>query len=255
MESTVQRVLDSRIAGAVNFRDIGGYPAGERRVRWGRVYRSGLTHAITAEGLETLARELGIRTVVDLRTPAELRAGLLPLEEHGIRHVHASLLEGEDMAAELQVERVMAMFAGTYRWADSYVAMVESSPDAIRHVFESLAEPAALPAVIQCSGGRDRTGVTIGLLLAVLGVAPETIAEDYALTGELLVPHVQHFADFATAAGYTVEDMARLVRTSPDAMLSFLARIEERYGSAEGALLAAGVRPESIAALREALLD
>jgi protein-tyrosine phosphatase len=251
----VQRVLDARVAGAVNLRDIGGYPAGDRRVRWGRVYRSGLTHAITSEGLATLAGELGIRTIIDLRTPAERRAGLLALGESGIRDIHVSLLDGDEVAEAVQIERVMAMFAGTYDWAASYVEMVEARPAMLRLVFEALAEPGALPAVVHCSGGRDRTGVTIGLLLAVLGVAPETIAEDYALTGDLLTPHVQHFAGFALAAGLSVEDMARLVRTTPETMLTFLRRIEERYGSAERTLLEAGIRPETIAALREALLE
>ncbi|MCS6802623.1 MAG: tyrosine-protein phosphatase [Chloroflexota bacterium] len=255
METMMERVLDRRIAGAVNFRDIGGYPARGGRVRWGRVYRSGLMHAITRDGLAILANELGVRTVIDLRTPAELQAGLLPLAEYGIRHVHASLLDVADVSAAMQIERVMAMFAGTYDWAGSYLAMVESSPAMFQRVFETLAEAGTLPAVVQCSGGRDRTGVTIALLLAVLGVAPETIAADYALTGDALLPHLHHFASFAAAAGYTLEDMARLVRTTPDAMLAFLARIEERYGSAEGALLAAGVRPATIAALREALLE
>lgn len=255
METMNERVLDGRIAGAVNFRDIGGYPAGDRRVRWGRVYRSGLTHAITREGLATLTNELGVRTVIDLRTPAEVEAGLLPFADYGIRHVHASLLEAENVSAALQIERVMAMFAGTYDWAESYVAMVESSPAMVRRVFDTLAEPAAMPVVVHCSGGRDRTGVTLALLLAVLGVGPETIAHDYALTGDLLLPHVHHFAGFALAAGFSVEEMARLVRTTPETMLRFLARIDERYGSAEGALLEAGVRPASIAALREALLE
>ncbi|MFN8533257.1 MAG: tyrosine-protein phosphatase [Dehalococcoidia bacterium] len=249
----MQRVLDGRIAGAVNLRDIGGYRAGDNRVRWGRVYRSGMTHTISAEGLAALTGELGVRTVIDLRTPAERRGGLLALE--GVRHVHASMLDvGDDTPGPEQLERIMKMLAGSFDWAGSYVEMVQTSPEVLRTVFESLSAGETLPAVIHCTAGRDRTGVSIGLLLSLLGVAPEEIAEDYALTGDLLLPHLHQFSGFDTA-GFSREDFARLVATTPAAMLMFLERVADLYGSAEGALVAAGVRPESLAAIREQLLD
>jgi protein-tyrosine phosphatase len=254
-EVNVQRVYDGQIKGAVNLRDIGGYPAGDCRVRWGRVYRSGLTHAITPAGLAAFAQELGVRTVIDLRTPAEVDGGLAPFADHQIRHVHASVIEAVTLPASDQIARVMAMYDGSDDWAERYAGMLRAAPEVFRQVFEAMAEPAALPAVVHCSGGRDRTGVTIALLLRVLGVAPETIAEDYALTGDLLAPHVHHFAGFAQAGGLTVEQMALLVRTSPAPMLAFLDHLEATYGSADAFLLQAGVQPGALATLRDLLLD
>ena len=58
--------------GQPNFRDIGGYTANDgRQVRWGTVYRSGELNKLSDRDLDRLA-ELGIRTVVDLRSEAEI---------------------------------------------------------------------------------------------------------------------------------------------------------------------------------------
>jgi protein tyrosine/serine phosphatase len=64
-----------------NFRDLGGYETlSGHRVRWGAVFRSDALHRMTGADLE-LALGLGLRTVIDLRSSAEL-------EEEG-RFAHA----------------------------------------------------------------------------------------------------------------------------------------------------------------------
>jgi protein-tyrosine phosphatase len=69
MESSLERRL--AFDGAVNFRDIGGYPARcGRRIRWQRVYRSDNLGGLTAADLLRL-RVLGLRTLIDFRLPAE----------------------------------------------------------------------------------------------------------------------------------------------------------------------------------------
>src|SRR5262245_13765367 len=59
------RILD--LAGSCNFRDCGGYLAADgRRLRWGRLYRSGSLGRLTSEAVEIL-RGLDVRAVCDLR--------------------------------------------------------------------------------------------------------------------------------------------------------------------------------------------
>jgi protein-tyrosine phosphatase len=36
--------------------------------------------------------------------------------------------------------------------------------------------------VVHCAAGRDRTGIVIGALLSLIGVEPDDIADDYALS-------------------------------------------------------------------------
>jgi protein-tyrosine phosphatase len=49
-------------------------------------------------------------------------------------------------------------------------------------VFERLADPENLPAVLHCTAGKDRTGFASALVLLALGVPEETVYEDYLLS-------------------------------------------------------------------------
>jgi protein-tyrosine phosphatase len=56
--------------GALNFRDIGGYPAaGGLQTRWRLIYRSDSRHFLTAEDLPVFDA-LGVRSIYDLRRQA-----------------------------------------------------------------------------------------------------------------------------------------------------------------------------------------
>ena len=62
------------LQGGRNFRDLGGYRTHDgRRVRWGRLYRSGSLAALTEADCRYLGG-LGIRWVCDLRTTHERRS-------------------------------------------------------------------------------------------------------------------------------------------------------------------------------------
>ena len=56
------------LEGGRNFRDLGGYPTLDgRRVRWGRVFRSGMMANLTDADYDYLSA-LGIRVVCDFRS-------------------------------------------------------------------------------------------------------------------------------------------------------------------------------------------
>ena len=60
------------MAGPLNFRDLGGYATSSgEAVRWRRAFRSDALDHMTDGDAELLATELGVRTVIDLRTTAE----------------------------------------------------------------------------------------------------------------------------------------------------------------------------------------
>ena len=79
------------LAGASNFRDLGGYAAEPGSVRYGAVYRSGRLPGLTDSDLRTV-EDLGVRTVVTLltdddvaeygpdRLPAAARSVALPID-------------------------------------------------------------------------------------------------------------------------------------------------------------------------------
>jgi protein-tyrosine phosphatase len=165
--------------GCFNFRDLGGYPVpGGLTVRQGRVYRSDALHRLTERGMKTFAT-LGIATVIDLRAPAEVaRRSWQPAPGWEGRWLPVPLRPAvTDWAAYSATQLAAPDFTTMH-----YLETAEDGRAAIRTVIETLAETDRLPAVFHCAAGKDRTGVVAALILILLGVPAELVADDYALS-------------------------------------------------------------------------
>ena len=78
---------------ASNFRDLGGYATSDGgTVRTGRLFRADGLHTLTPADLEKL-RAIGLRSVIDLRTDAELSTrGVFPLGSMSVEFHHCPVL-------------------------------------------------------------------------------------------------------------------------------------------------------------------
>ena len=110
--------------------------------------------------------------------------------------------------------------------------------------------------MFHCHGGKDRTGIVAALVLALVGVPDETIAEDYALSGRFLFKRHLERPDprDASAGVQTWQDYQR-GNCPHEAMLQKLAHAADTYGGAESYLLGGGMTRPQIDALREALVE
>ncbi|WP_159424936.1 tyrosine-protein phosphatase [Streptomyces sp. TLI_053] len=202
--------------GAVNARDLGGY-----RTADGLVLRAGV--ALRSDGLDRLTDEdlgrlagLGLRRIVDLRSPDEVReagpdrtaAGMtlhhLPVfaVDFDIRATLRAALAERDPAGQralLGDGRAGAMMTGLYRWfvTDSIAR------EQFGRVLRLLAEPGASPLLFHCSAGKDRTGWVAAVLLTALGVDRETVFTDYLLTNERSAAVVRTVLESLRARGAT----------------------------------------------------
>jgi protein-tyrosine phosphatase len=230
------------LAGTLNMRDLGGYPtAGGGLVRWRTLLRSDALHMLNADGLATLS-ELGLRTVVDLRTQLEAETAPSALAGLPVRVAHISILSGDLQALPLELDAI-------YRY------MIAECGDAIAGAIGELCAVDALPALVHCSAGKDRTGVVIALMLAALGVPDEVIAADYALTAIYLDPDRTPAIGQLQASTGLGDDLTRQLLTSPpELIVDTLASVRAASGSVEGYLLEHGLRPDDLARLRAALV-
>ena len=155
---TVDRLIE--LEGAVNFRDLGGYATVDgRRTRWRELFRADGLGELTEPDLEIL-RQLGIRTVIDLRTGHELQQSRFDVEAHPVEFHHFPFIKSLSNADDF--ERAPG-FLGT-----QYQRMLEDAAPQIVGALTALAAPDARPAVFHCTAGKDRTG----LLSALVLVAP-----------------------------------------------------------------------------------
>jgi protein-tyrosine phosphatase len=169
------------LAGASNFRDLGGYPGKDgRAVRWRRIFRSNHLGHVTKADIEIL-RGLGLKSAFDFRGTEERAAAIcgvagiavhsLPIEPTVVAALRARAGGGVALSSADALD-VMC---------DSYRNYVRYSTPSFRALFAHLLEDPA-PLVIHCTAGKDRTGFACALILHALGVPDEVIAEDYLLT-------------------------------------------------------------------------
>ncbi|MCL2581036.1 MAG: tyrosine-protein phosphatase [Streptosporangiales bacterium] len=163
-----------RWEGFCNARDLGGLPtASGATTRYGRLIRSADTRLITAAGWEA-ARQAGVRTVIDLRNPAEVRPGVPPA---GIetRMVPLDGVDDVDLWHRIRAEGL----DGTPLY---YRPFLDTRADRVAAVLTAIARAPEGGVIFHCAAGRDRTGLISLLLLSLAGATPEAIAADYALT-------------------------------------------------------------------------
>ena len=221
------------LTGALNFRDMGGYPtAGGGTTRWECLYRSGTAHALTDADLAWLTGR-GIRFAYDLRSDSERQHQpnrLQDMADLSYRYVHHDRITG-DIARSVRAagarsedtRRTMLAFyrALPYAFKDSYRALLMHLADG------------DLPLVFNCSVGKDRTGVAAALILSILEVPPSAILEDYLLTEQYFERSCDMFLDEYQSlfAGVAREVWEPLMRADADYLQAMLERLEAEHGS------------------------
>jgi protein-tyrosine phosphatase len=179
MSDSPARHLD--LAGASNFRDLGGYRARDgRTVRWRQIFRSNHLGHLTEADIQAL-RPLRLKSAFDFRGTEERAAAMCGLAEIA---VHSLPIEPTVVAA-LRARRAngtaLSPADALEVMRDSYRNYVRYNTASFRILFAHLLEDRA-PLVIHCTAGKDRTGFACALILHALGVPDDVIAEDYLLT-------------------------------------------------------------------------
>ncbi len=242
---TPDRVLP--VAGTYNFRDLGGYPTVHgRRMRWRTIYRSDALHRVTPSAQASLV-SLGVRTIVDLRFPAECASAPCVFQDSGTIAYRSMPLFEDPRRGNGKVPELDAI----------YRMIVDTRQPQLVGVLETLAAPDALPAIVNCTAGKDRTGIVVAMLLSLLGVPGETIAEDFAASGPLLADSDLGDSVRARIAerGGVPGECWPAARLTPECMHRLLAYVEAGYGGAEALTTQAGLSSERIETLRELLLE
>lgn len=232
------------VPGTMNFRDAGGYPAAGGMIRQGRLFRSDSLHR-TADAAVSVLRPLGLRTVVDLRTSYEAEVSPSPddsLAALGAVTMHISLI-GEDLAG----------LPGTL--GEIYEYVIDKQGPLVAAAVRCLARPGALPALVHCSAGKDRTGIVLALTLSALGVPDHVVAADYALTSLYLDPqHTPTIGMIQESTGLGDRLTADLMASPPELILTMLDRVRQRSGSVTGYLTGHGVSEAELDRLRAGLV-
>jgi protein-tyrosine phosphatase len=247
------------LSGAVNFRDLGGYQTeDDRQVKRGLVFRSDHLSRLTAEDQQTL-RHLRFKVVCDFRTALEQQQhpDLLPLD--GAIRLLLLPVQAGNFDPALAMDRLRS---GERDWLslDFFINLYRQYLDDFGpewgQVLRLIADPANLPLVFHCTGGKDRTGICATLLLMTLGVQEAGIFLDHDLSNicnaERLQPIYARYGDL----GIGPEQVAPYLQAPMEPLAAMLEHLHASYGTIDNYLLTkAGVDKTTLAALRSNLLE
>jgi protein tyrosine/serine phosphatase len=224
--------------GCFNVRDLGGLRTSDGCVtRWGAIVRADSLDRLTPVGWSAL-KSHGIRTIVDLRnddelgTSADRRRAAVNLE-------HVPL---DDLAD--------GSFWGY--WASGpqfgtplyYRPFLERKPERCAAAVAAVARADPGGVVINCGGGRDRTGLVTLLLLALVRTEPDEIASDYERSYDRMRLLYAELGE--EDQGPIIQEYLRGENTSARAIiLDILATVDLK-----SSLLAAGLTHDDVSAVR-----
>lgn len=230
----------------LNARDLGGLTTRDaRRIRRGALIRSDQLCRLDDRGRAAFLAH-GVRTVIDLRTPAEVAKDPdPPWQEHGVDYL---LIPQQDE----QLWRELDGIARTRAERDA--AAIDRRAGQIVAMMRAVAHAAPGGVLIHCLAGKDRTGIAVALLLGLIGVDDEQIAADYALSEAALAEE----RAAVLAAAPDDEARAKIERgydARAETMLATLAHLRERHGGAEVYLARAGLSVADVERIRDRLLE
>lgn len=263
------------LEGTNNFRDLGGYLGADgKRIRWGKLFRSDHLHRLTENDKRVLDL-IGLRTVVDYRSPAEYLVQpnqnwqALQQTFHLVPDAQRAVLAAKAGSTHEKVRQLVQREVDqNVRLDNSGKTMINQSKDFVRldenkriyrKLLDVLLEQENVPLDQHCRGGKDRTGYGVAIILYLLGVDMDTIISDYMLTKTLRKKRNQHrMAQYAheTDDQNVLAYLYSMLDTRSEYLEASFAEMINLSGSIDAYFKnELKVTPEEVAALRKIYLE
>ncbi len=211
-----------------NARDLGGLIGADgRRVRTGRLFRSGNPGRASAADLERLGA-LGLDAVIDFRAEPE-KAQDEPHFGQRFQWIASPVLDG-NMSMAVLLPRLSAATAdfSTSMMVDIY----RDFPSRYQQPFAGFLHAAmsGKTLLFHCTAGKDRTGFASLLLLSALGVSHDDILENYLESNACNAGFFAQILAKSAAHGVKDEVMMPLLEVAPAYLDASVQAIDEAFG-------------------------
>jgi len=197
---TLEKELN-QFDGLYNFRDIGGYKTIDGNVmKKGILFRSDELSRLTQKDLEKF-KLLNIKSICDLRTHREQKSKPSRIKsEHGIQLINISIYDKSQEFTHREFFKFLVTKSSTIDFEkimkDMYHDIAFISYAQIYEIISLLSEQKNLPALIHCTGGKDRTGFISAIIQLLVGVPYQKVLDDYLYSNDLIAPRMKKIENF-----------------------------------------------------------
>jgi protein tyrosine/serine phosphatase len=232
-------------AACENVRDLGGLPTIDGgRIRQAALIRSDSPDRLTSTGIAAL-REYGVRRIIDLRSAGEAAARPGPFVSDPMYRLLPFIDPRQEALRDPAAEPTLASV---------YCASITRNASHIVAAIAAIADAPPGGVLVHCASGKDRTGMTVALVLRVAGTADDVIASDYAYTAACL--RTRFDAELADAPDDAARQRLRAQQgTPPETILAMLHRLDEEYGDVATYLRTHGLTGAQLTRLRDRLRE
>ena len=218
-----------------NVRDIGGYKCqGNKTIKYNKLIRSDAPKEMSDENIEYLLSN-NIKTEIDLRTEFVTKNHPSTLQRDGRFNYHrVSINYGsqETLGTMPTYELYMKMCNDTKAFYDVFRLIVDEK-DGI---------------YLNCTAGKDRTGMVVAILMLFLGVDEEDVFHDYEVSAPLIDSKILKYA--STHPGFPTS----LGVSNYSDIYEWYALFIKKYGSAKNYLLSIGLTTDDLNVLKNKFL-
>ncbi|MDX2075200.1 MAG: tyrosine-protein phosphatase [bacterium] len=224
------------IDGVINFRDIGGVLTSDgKQVQTGKIYRSASLSYITPTGKQDLMA-LRPRLICDLRSHDEVTNDPDPTFD-AIRAVNIGMATEGDKAKRLWMLLFRPKKLNTMLHTLYIDVILEENAPALSTALHTLLEADNLPVIIHCTAGKDRTGVIVALILALVGVSEAEIVADYSQSNHYYAHYEQIAHQLLRRLAFlrlNSHNLFPILIAHPDTMRAVFDYLRAKYGGVAG---------------------
>jgi hypothetical protein len=232
--------------GAFNLSDLGGLSTDHGPTKTGAIFRSGRPETLTNQGWRD-AKRVGLETIVDLRNERErARLDYHPVIDADAMDGISVVLAPTEDPDDPEFMRVCGPWLDHPR---SYADNLRLYPSKFFVVFEAIVQSRGT-VLVQCSGGRDRTGMVVAMLLGLAGVSPDVIADDYERAFREAHAHQARHPERAHERLFSADELNGRVAERREAMIDWIGSFD-----VGGYLLDVGLSEADVAWLKGRLND
>ncbi len=225
------------------------------------LFRADNLQSLSRRDVRVLVDELGLETVLDLRTDVEVALeGPGPLSaEPGIRIEHRSLYPDSGGNTDFDIETVRPwqhahddMLADEPPVLRAYVSYLRRRPDSIVGSLRAIAR-ADGSVLVHCAAGKDRTGVVVALALDAAAIPRAEIVADYMASRDRIEAIMARLLSSPTYRAELEGHDPHRHAPAAGTMERFFEIVDERFGGTDAWLRANGFEPADLDRLRRRL--